>query len=192
MALSLPRVCIYHHFGDHCSKEKVCTPTARSPQIILVPVLAEDWIPKTSVKSLISQQLSSDFSHVFVTCSQRSCSGLNICVPPLKFIWWDSNPNGIGRSRSGLKGAVRHLRNGIRLWNMTLVKASGLGLEPWTMWDVRGLFACLVLFMGRSRSGSQQGNLPLFYRMPISDDPSASPPLITPRSQGGDMVRPTR
>lgn len=73
---------------------------------------------------------------------------------------------------------------------MTLVKASGLGLGPWTMWDVQGLFTRFVLYMGRS-GGSQQGNLPLFYRTPISDDPSTSPPLFSPRSQGGDMGRPT-
>lgn len=41
-------------------------PTSGSPQMFLVPVLAKDWIPKASIDSLIPQQLSSDFSSVFL------------------------------------------------------------------------------------------------------------------------------
>lgn len=65
MDLSLPKVCT-HHFGGSLLQGKVHMPTSGSPQMFLVPVLAKDWIPKASIDSLIPQQLSSDFSSVFL------------------------------------------------------------------------------------------------------------------------------
>lgn len=57
--------------------------------------------------------------------------------------------------------------------------------------SLRPLYMLCAVHRRRSHSSSQQGNLPLFYRTLISDDPSASPPLLSPHSQGGDMGRPT-